>query len=236
MRTRTPRRNGDPADEPDLAGRASLADRAGRPIRFLVTSDAEEPALLHARNREALGEIDAVIGCGDLDPDWLCFLADAFQAPLVYVRGNHDRDGSWAERPQTIPSWLRSDRVERMAGLPVIGLEWPGMDQPGNRRHPWRAWQQALALARRLITGRLWRSPLVVISHVPPAGVGDAPGAYHRGFNAYRWLLDVFTPPVWLHGHTTTASVTSLVEQHGPTVVANVTGAVLLEITPAAGA
>jgi Icc-related predicted phosphoesterase len=67
---------------------------------------------------------------------------------------------------------------------------------------------------------------------VPPEGVGDNPSdPYHVGFGAYRWLLDNLRPPVWLHGHTTTASVSRLVERSGPTVVANATGALLIELT-----
>jgi Icc-related predicted phosphoesterase len=83
---------------------------------------------------------------------------------------------------------------------------------------------------------RLWRSPLIVISHVPPAGVGDATDPYHLGFPAYRWLLGRLAPPVWLHGHTTTASVARLVERSGPTVVANATGALLMELVAPSGA
>jgi hypothetical protein len=45
-------------------------------------------------------------------------------------------------------------------------------------------------------------------------------------------LLERLRPPLWLHGHTTTASVPSLVVQAGPTTVVNVTGAVLVELTP----
>ena len=214
--------------------RRAFADREGRPIRFLVASDAPEPALEHAANREALGHLDGIIGCGDLEPKWLEFLADAFNTPLIYVRGNHDHGGQWHERPLPVPGWLEAGTIDRLAGIPIVGLEWPGVDAPGNRRRPWLAWRQTLRIARRLLTARLWRTPLIVISHVPPAGVGDASDAYHVGFDAYRWLLDRLAPPVWLHGHTTTASVTRLVEQSGPTVVANATGALLIELTPPA--
>jgi uncharacterized protein len=204
--------------------------RDGRPIRFLVASDAPEPALTLGVNREGLGHLDGILGCGDLEPEWLAFLADSFNTPLVYVRGNHDRGGQWRERPLLVPRWLDAGRIERLAGIPVVGLEWPGVDTSGNRRRPWIAWRQALGIARRLIGARLWRSPIIVISHVPPAGVGDAHDAYHVGFDAYRWLLGRIAPPIWLHGHTTTASVTRLVERSGPTVVANATGALLVEL------
>jgi hypothetical protein len=206
--------------------------RDGRPIRFLVASDAEDPALAQAVNRDALGPLDGVLGCGDLDPEWLGFLADAFKTPLVYVRGNHDRGGQWEDKPLSVPHWLDAGRLDRLAGIPIVGLEWPGVDAPDNRRRPWLAWRQALRIARRVIAARLWHAPLIVISHVPPAGVGDAPtDPYHRGFGAYRWLLDRLRPPLWLHGHTAAASVPRLVERSGPTVVANATGALLLELS-----
>jgi hypothetical protein len=56
--------------------------------------------------------------------------------------------------------------------------------------------------------------------------------AYHVGFGAYRWLLDRLQPPLWLHGHTTLASVSELVTRANQTSVVNVTGAVLLELSP----
>ena len=211
--------------------------RDGRPIRFLAASDMPEPALEHAVNREGLGQLDGILGCGDLDPDWLTFLADAFNAPLVYVRGNHDRGGEWEERPMRTPAWLEPGRIDRLAGVAVVGLGWPGIREPGNRRRPWLAWRQAFAIVRTDLRNRLTRGrePVLVISHVPPAGVGDASDLYHRGFKAYRWLLDFLRPPVWIHGHTTTASVSSLLERSGPTAVANATGAVLLELQAPGG-
>lgn len=216
-----------------------FAGREGRPIRFLAASDMKEPALEYAANRDDLGTLDGVLGCGDLDPEWLTFLADAFDVPLVYVRGNHDRGGEWEERPLRVPAWLESGRIDRLAGIGIVGLGWPGLFEAGNRRRPWLAWRQSLAIAGRALRSRLFRGrePLVVISHVPPAGIGDAPDLYHRGFGAYRWLLDLLRPPIWIHGHTTKASVASLLEQSGQTAVANATGAMLIELQPpAAGA
>jgi Icc-related predicted phosphoesterase len=210
----------------------AFANRDGRPIRFLVASDEREPALEQASNRAALGHLDGIIGCGDLEPEWLEFLGDAFNAPIVYVRGNHDHGGQWHERPLPVPIWLEAGRIERLAGIPIVGMEWPGVDAPENQRRPWLAWQQSLRIASKLVFARLWRRPLIVISHVPPAGVGDATDAYHVGFGAYRWLLDKLGPPIWLHGHTTTASVTRLIEQSGPTAVANATGALVLDLVP----
>jgi len=214
--------------------RRPFAARSGRPLRILAVSDEREASLGVEANRAALGSIDAVLGCGDVEPDWLAFLADAFAAPLVFVRGNHDRGSGWLEGRRVVPRPLPAGATERVAGIVVAGLAWPGVDAPGNRRDEMTAWSNVIGLARRLVTSRLLRrpEPVLVMSHAAPEGVGDAPDAYHRGFRSYRWLLDRFRPPVWLHGHTTVASVDQTELRHGPTTVVNVTGAVLLELDP----
>jgi Icc-related predicted phosphoesterase len=94
--------------------------------------------------------------------------------------------------------------------------------------------------ARHLFVRWLLRKhgPVLIVSHAPPRGVGDAASdPYHLGYSAYRWLLDRLRPPLWLHGHTTIASVRDWRDTHGPTTVANVTGSVVVELVqPAAAA
>lgn len=209
-------------------------DRVGRPIRLLAASDVREPAMEVEANRLALEPLDGIVGCGDLDPRWLAFLADAFAAPLVYVRGNHDRGGDWDENRPVVPDPLRPGGVTRLAGVALAGLEWPNVDGTGNRRRPDLAWRHAVRLVWTSIRRRIGGAgePLLVISHAPPEGSGDAPDVYHRGFPAYRWLLRRLRPVLWLHGHTTTASVQTLETRAGPTTLINVTGAVLIELLP----
>jgi hypothetical protein len=209
-------------------------DRGGRPIRFVAASDEHEPSVELEPNRAELGPIDGIVGCGDLDPHWLSFLADAFDAPLVYVLGNHDLGGDWDERRPVVPDPLAAGHLTRLAGIAIAGLEWPSTRESGNRRRSDLAWWHVLRVVGLGLRGRLAgrREPFLVISHVAPAGVGDAPDAYHRGFGAYRWLLDRLRPPLWLHGHTTTAAVRELSVQAGRTTVVNVTGLVVVELLP----
>jgi Icc-related predicted phosphoesterase len=202
-------------------------NRDGEPIHILALSDQMDPTLVDQRNRAGIGPIDFIVGCGDLSKEDLAFVADAINAPIVYIRGNHDTSELWAHS-DCCPKAIQSTAVHRLAGVPLAGLGWPG---PGGRhaiRSERGAWNQALGLAAR----RLGRpEPLIVFSHVPPFGAGDmTDGDYHRGFRGYRWLLDRLQPPLWLHGHTPLADLTEWQHRCGKTTVVNVTGAVLVQL------
>ena len=213
-----------------------FTSRGGAPIRLLAASDERDPTLDHEINREQLGHVDAIIGCGDLEPDYLGFLGDAFHAPIAYVRGNHDRGGAWA-RPQPAPTPLTSGRLIDVSGITVVPFEWPGLGHDQALRDEARAWldviRAELALLRR--GPRTRNAPVLVVSHAPPRGIGDAAAdPYHVGYAAYRWLLERRTPPLWLHGHTNPASVKDWRDALGPSLVANVTGSALVELLPPA--
>lgn len=210
-----------------------FAARGGRPIRWLAVSDDRDPALDHAANRAAIGTLDAIVGAGDLEPDYLGFLADAFAVPLAFVRGNHDHGARWAETVDSFaPVPLRTGRLHKVDGLSVAALEWPGLRHDGRRRHDGSAWVDiARIVARRRV--RRDSGPVVVLSHAPPRGLGDrAVDPYHVGYAGYRWLLDRWRPPLWLHGHVPPAGVDAWRVTHRATEVVNVTGAVLIEIRP----
>lgn len=204
------------------------------PIRILAVSDVVDPALEHAINREALGRLDAIVGCGDLEPSYLGFLGDAFGVPVMFVRGNHDRGGRWSETARRAPGHLASGRLVDLDGITVAPFEWPGLRPDRALRDEWTAWRDVLRAWRTVTVRRLFHGkPVLVISHAPPRGVGDhAANRYHLGYAAYRWLLERIRPPLWLHGHTDPASIDDWRTSLGTSVVANVTGSVVVELIP----
>ncbi len=208
----------------------AFESRDGAPIRILVVSDQRDPALRDARTRKQLEPIDLILGCGDLGADELCFVADATNAPLIYVRGNHDSGEAWRRASCNLPDAMGSATAVHRMGLTIVGLPWPAARGGMATRSERGAWSQALRVAVRLLAHR---GPVIVISHAPPLGVGDvATDAYHRGFGAYAWLLRRLRPVLWLHGHTPLAAIPEwCVRAHGTTVV-NATGALLIELTP----
>ncbi len=200
-------------------------------VRILAVSDEVDRALESPVNRHALGRIDLIVGCGDLEPAYLAMLGDAFRAPLVYVRGNHDRGLGWQEHGRFLPEQLPDARVERLAGVEFIGLSWPGRGSGRADHNEGAAWRQVLGTGIRAL---FKRGPRLVISHAPPLEAGDDPAdPYHRGFRAYRWLAERLRPTLWLHGHTTVATSQSWTTQLGPTTIVNVTGSTLIELVPA---
>lgn len=212
--------------------RRAFRGRPERPIHLLAVSDEPDPALDHRDNRDALGPVDLVVGCGDLEPDYLAFVADAFVAPLVYVRGNHDSGGAWKAGSRVAPEPLADAVICRDAGLRLAGLSWPGEKDEG-RPDELAAWGQVLRLALRA-AGRAG-GPLLVLSHVPPRGAGDVPtDPFHAGYGAYRWLAQRLKPPLWLHGHTPFTGSEPWYCSTGATTCVNVTGSVLLELHPPA--
>ena len=209
---------------------APFRDRNGAPIRLLAISDVFEPTLVDTRNREAVAPVDLIVGCGDLDCDDLAFIADAFDAPLIYVQGNPATEDRWRQCEDICPEAIHSTAILRRTGLSIAGLTWPGHRGKGGNRSERTAWSQALRVATRRL-GKL--DPMIVLSHVPPLDAGDvATDAYHRGFEGYRWLLEHLEPTLWLHGHTPLAATREWKVKVGPTTVVNVSGAVVIDLLP----
>ena len=208
-----------------------FAARAGEPLRMLAISDEREPSLDAQRTREALPPIDLIVGCGDLQPEYLTFLADAFCVPLIYVRGNHDVGAAWRhEQRESLPAPLVDGRVHEELGLRVIGFS-------GSPRYNDRELQfsESTMWLRSIAAGfRRPKAPILVISHTPPRGMNDDDDLPHRGFTAFRWLADRLAPPLWLHGHTALVrtGLDDRCVRHGDTLFYNCTGATLVELVP----
>ena len=201
-----------------------------RVVRILAVSDEPEGALDFERNRLDLLPLDGIIGAGDLKPEYLDFLAQAFNVPLLYVLGNHDRGGGWNEEKHHVPEPM-DGAWHDLAGLTLTGLSWPSDRRDRAVHDDNAAWRQVAAGYLKL----RGRRADVIVSHVPPLGLGDVPeDHYHRGFAAYRWLCQRLKPILWLHGHTAPAAAPQWWLQSGSTAVINVTGAVLIELTPKA--
>lgn len=215
---------------------AAFDGRDGRPIRLLAVSDEVDPALESEATRRTIAPVDAIIGCGDLEPPYLGFLADAFGAPLRYVRGNHDIGASWAAGEQELPEPMPDGKVVDEQGLRLLAFSGSPIYAP--YRSPAAAQQvSAGKMWWRVLTalpGALRRPPLLLVTHAAPRGLNDASDEAHRGFTAMRWLLERLHPPLWLHGHTALVrrGIDGRTVRHDETLLVNVTGAMVIDLCP----
>jgi hypothetical protein len=207
-----------------------FAGRNGEPIRILAISDEPDPALDSPSTRDGLGPIDLIIGAGDLQPEYLSFVTDAFHAPLRYVRGNHDVGAAWRHTEHAVlPEPMPEGMVINEVGVAIIGFSGsPVYSGRGHEISGWRMWATALRAWTRVRGSR----PVLVVSHAPPRDVNDDDDLAHRGFPAFRWLAERLTPPLWLHGHTALVrrGIDDRCAHLGPTLVFNCTGATLVEL------
>src|SRR5699024_878170 len=102
---------------------APFSGRDGQPIRILAISDEPDPSLDSVATREAVGPVDFIVGAGDLQPEYLTFVADAFAAPMHYVRGNHDVGTAWGHSERRhLPEAMRDGELVDEAGIRLLGF------------------------------------------------------------------------------------------------------------------
>ena len=207
-----------------------FAQRNGKPIRILAISDEPDRSLDSSGTREALGDVDLIVGAGDLQPEYLSFVTDAFHAPLRYVRGNHDVGPAWAHTERALlPQPMPDATVIEDAGLRIVGFSGsPIYSSRGLEVSSIGMWSKSVLAWVRARK----RQPLLVVSHAPPRHVNDDTDLAHRGFTAFRWLVRRLQPPLWLHGHTALVrrGIDDRSAVHEGTLFYNCTGATLIEL------
>jgi Icc-related predicted phosphoesterase len=180
-------------------------------MRILAVSDEIAGQLYSPGVAARLGQVDLILGCGDLPYYYLEFLATALSVPLLYIHGNHDPleeyCGAGGKEHKSGPDG--GEDVDRRAvqagGLLIGGLAGSIRYKPDG---PYQFTQAEMAqraaglavqtLPNRLLKGR-WLD--VLITHAPPLGIHDGRDAAHVGFRAFLTLMDVFRPRYLLHGH-----------------------------------
>src|SRR5690606_17057115 len=100
-------------------------------MRALVVSDKVEPILYSAGINRHVGEIDLIIGCGDLRHCYLEFIMTMVSRPTYYVYGNHGREveyqsgkgEDWQQVTEPMGAENLHMRTAREGKLLMAGLE-----------------------------------------------------------------------------------------------------------------
>ncbi len=189
-------------------------------MKILGVADHIDPIVYSAAVRERFGDVDLIVGAGDLPMDYLDFICTTLSKPLVFVFGNHnlagfhdlnrtedpyDRSRSWVSGRMRGPGGLYVDRrVVRIKGLLVAGLGGSPWYNGGDNQFSERA---MFLRALRLVPGLLWnrlrygRYLDLLVTHSAPFGVQDGIDRAHVGFRTFLWLMRKFKPRYLIHGH-----------------------------------
>ncbi len=194
-------------------------------MRILAVADEECPALWDYYTKGRLDDIDLILSCGDLKADYLSFLVTMAHAPVLYVHGNHDT--SYASFPPEGCDCIDGKLVV-VNGLRILGLGGCRRYHPGEHQYTEREMRRRI----RKLRFQLWRSKGVdiVVTHAPPAGLGDADDPAHRGFESLVMLIDKYQPRYLLHGHVHLRYGTKQFHQRGATQIINVGQRITLDI------
>jgi hypothetical protein len=220
--------------------------------RILAVADEPDRSLSIARIKAIAP--DVVVSCGDLPFDYLEFVVTVANKPLLYVPGNHDpalvASGSapgflvgvahgapavmararWEDPPGPLGCTLLDGRVEVVAGLRFGGLGGSIRYRP-EPPHMYTQRHMQRRVRRLLVRARVRHRGLdVFVAHSPPLDLGDMPDDAHRGFEAFRSLLQKLRPSLMLHGHVHPHGLVTADRMFGDTRIVNVIPSKVIEL------
>ena len=196
-------------------------------MKILAISDEECPALWDYYTPGRLADYDLIISCGDLNAKYLSFLVTMAKCPVLYVHGNHDVN--YDQVPPEGCDCIDGHIVE-YNGIRILGLG-------GCRRYHPGPHQYSDSEMHRRILRLSWKLKRlggvdIVVTHAPPAGLGDDEDPAHWGFDALVSFLDKYRPKFLVHGHVHTSYNHQIprVIEYGDTKVINACERYVFEI------
>lgn len=166
-------------------------------MRIMAIADDPSPRLWGSLCKEALSGIDLVLSAGDLPAAYLDFLTCFSNAPVVYIRGNHD--DKYAQKPPE--GCICADgAIVLVKGVRILGLGGSFRYRPDGINMYTEA-----EMAGRIASLR-WKLRStggfdILLTHAPIRGLGDEDNLSHRGFECFGPLVDKYHPAVMIHGH-----------------------------------
>ena len=164
---------------------------------IMVMADEPSKRLYDYFDPEQFKDVDLIISCGDLSPEYLTFFATMCHAPVLYVKGNHD--GKYAYCPPEGCICIDDD-IYTYKGIRIMGLG-------GCMEYIPRSENQFTERAMSIRILKLWwklfrkRGIDILVTHAPAYQINDMDDLPHRGFKCFRKLMDKYEPTYFVHGH-----------------------------------
>lgn len=167
-------------------------------MKILAIADVESKVFWDYFDRRRLDGVDLILSCGDLDPQYLSFLATFTPAPVLYVHGNHD--DCYSSTPPNNCICIEN-RIYNHQGVRILGLG-GSMRYKEEGEHQYSQRQMRLRVGRLSLRLRRSKGFDILLTHAPAYQVNDGSDLAHTGFQAFNSLLDRYRPRYFVHGHT----------------------------------
>lgn len=165
-------------------------------MKILTIADEEARYLWDYFEKSKLKGIDLIISCGDLDPDYLSFLATFTTAPVLYVHGNHDV--KYEKHPPGGCICIE-DKIYVHNGVRILGLGGSMRYKDGDHQY---TEMEMCSRVMKLWPQILWHRGFdILVTHAPAKDLNDGEDLPHKGFKVFRKLIEKYKPKYFLHGH-----------------------------------
>jgi len=176
-------------------------------VKILAVSDEVVERLYSLCNNGHFGDVELIIGCGDLPYPYLENIVTFLNVPLIYVPGNHDPTYSPEDPKSHVEGGSNLDRkLTRLKTFLIGGLGGCIQYRPDgtNQYTQTEAYLRAFKMIPRMLLNRVnyGRYMDILITHSPPFGIHDDDTQAHTGLKAINWLLHFAKPRYHFHGHT----------------------------------
>lgn len=194
-------------------------------MKILIVADHKDPLVYSPNIKNRFGDVDLVLGAGDLNMDYYGFIVSSINKPLYFVFGNHNlkhfnafkkKDSSLSYQPdgQTMNNLYRHSFGATYLGDKIIRLKSKDLliaGLGGSRRYNKDSSQysefQMYVKIFRMIPRLLWNKMRhgryldILLTHASPRKIHDKEDPCHKGFKSFLWFMDKFEPRYLLHGH-----------------------------------
>ena len=176
-------------------------------VKILTVSDEVIERLYNLCSGGHFGDVELILGCGDLPYPYLENLVSFLNVPLFYVPGNHDANFDSQDPRTFVQGGSSLDlKLVRHNKFLIGGLGGSIRYRPDgtNQYTQTEAYFRAFKLLPGLMMNRInyGRALDILITHSPPFGVHDEESQAHQGLKAINWLIRIAKPRYHFHGHT----------------------------------
>ncbi|MCM1272024.1 MAG: metallophosphoesterase family protein [Clostridium sp.] len=165
-------------------------------MKILLLADEESKYYWDFFEKKKLENIDLIISCGDLAPQFLSFLATFSKVPILYVKGNHDY--CYDETPPDGCICIDDD-IYVHEGVKIMGLGGCMSYNYGPLQFTEEEMKKRAKKLRR--KAKKLGGIDVLITHSPAYRLNDGQDLPHTGFQVFLDLMDEYKPQLFAHGH-----------------------------------